>query len=483
MLSTRRPAWLLAAVAAALAGAPARPADVSRDDSTTVVLCLPSPRDPSLARTVTVPRPAVPFYLVRGATLGACPRCDPRRPGLTCDESEALAEDETRLSAQAEDVAARVVRHGGEPLPLGPNVKPPDPQVMGRCIDQAYAGEAEVGYSWAIARDGQPGATGAGGWARAPWEAEDPSVPMASDRRMTIASVSKTITAVAVMKLIEETPGLDLDDPFYPVIEDQWSGLFFDVEGVLVSLPGPGLESVTLRNLLTHRSGLTPGLGCGKLVQVLGLGVVGTPGTTYDYENSNFCLLREVVESVSGQSYQEYVLNEVLGPMGIAGMSCEVEDSAPTLYYNTILNPGTAWGDFPSCSAFGWYASAEDLARFLVHFRLDTVLSDASAQQMLEECPDPGGTSGYCLGWQRSTGGAIGTHHWHSGDFLKKYCGGDCNKGVNATMMRLPQGIDAAVLVNTRAGNPPNPGLTSEVTILRECYVEAFDAANGGGGR
>jgi CubicO group peptidase (beta-lactamase class C family) len=447
------------------------------------VLCLPSSTNPSNGRTITVPWSVAWYYLIRGATLGPCPTCDARRPGLTCDESTALAEHEEQLSEASEDLAARVIPDTGDPLPIAPNAKPPDPRLMGACIDEAYAGEAEVGYSWAIARDGALGASGAGGWARAPWEAVSPSVPMAADRRMTIASVSKTITAVAVMKLIEETPGLDLDDPFYPLVEDQFSGLFFDVEGVLVDIPGPGLETVTLRNLLTHRSGLTPGLGCGKLTQILGLGVVGTPGTTYDYENSNYCILREVVESVSGQSYQSYVLANVLTPMGITEMSCEVEDTDPTLYYNTILNPGTSWGDFASCSAYGWYASAVDLVRFLVHFRLDTVLSDASAQRMLQECPDPGGTSGYCLGWQRSTGGAIGTHHWHSGDFFKKYCGGDCNKGVNSTMMRLPQGIDAAVLVNTRAGNAPNPGLKSEVTILRDCYAEAFQAANGGGRR
>jgi hypothetical protein len=42
----------------------------------------------------------------------------------------------------------------------------------------------------------------------------------------------------------------------------------------------------------------------------------------------------------------------------------------------------------------------------------------------------------------------------------------------------MPLGFDAAVLVNTRAGAAPNPGLKSEVTILRECYTEAFEQAN-----
>jgi CubicO group peptidase (beta-lactamase class C family) len=472
-----RPYAVLALIVLAL-GVSAAGVRASVVDPQTLVLCLPSPTDPSSTRTITVPWSTAWYYLIRGATLGPCVKCEARRPGLTCGESEELDERERQESEQAEDIAARVVPDRGDPLPIGSTTKSPDPRVMGRCIDNAFAAEAEVGYSWAIAQNGQLKASNGGGWARAPWEAVSPSVPMSANRRMTIASVSKTITAVAVMKLIEDNPGLDLDDPFYPLIEDEWSGLFFDVEGVLVNLPGPDLETVTLRNLLTHRSGLTTGLGCGKLTQLMGLGVVATPGDTYDYENSNYCLLREVIESVSGQSYQSYVQEKLLTPMGITNMSCEVEDTDPTLYYNTILNPGTSWGDFPSCSAFGWYASAVDLARFLVHFRYNTVLSSPSAQTMLNDCPDPGGTSSYCLGWQRSTGGALGTHHWHSGDFYKKYCGGDCNKGVNSTMMRMPLGFDAAVLVNTRAGAAPNPGLKSEVTILRECYTEAFEQAN-----
>ena len=55
-------------------------------------------------------------------------------------------------------------------------------------------------------------------------------------------------------------------------------------------------------------------------------------------------MLREVIEQVSGKDYISYTQNHVLGPMGITDMSCEREDTDPTLYYNTVGDPGYLWG-------------------------------------------------------------------------------------------------------------------------------------------
>jgi hypothetical protein len=87
----------------------------------------------------------------------------------------------------------------------------------------------------------------------------------------------------------------------------------------------------------------------------------------------------------------------------------------------------------------------------------------------------------------------IGLHYLHNGDwFTGDSCApnGDpgnigvipsqCKKGFNGAIMQLPLGIDATLLVNTREGTNFNPGLKSEVTILRECFKEAFLDANPG---
>lgn len=279
------------------------------------------------------------------------------------------------------------------------------------------------------------------------------------------------------MKLLEET-SVDLDDPFYPLISSEFSGLYVNEQGQFMNIPAFGVANVTIRNLLTHRSGLKTGLGCGKLHEILGTNLPGTPGVTYNYENSNFCLLRQVIEHVSGMDYVTYVKTKILAPMGINTMSCTPDAVAPALYYNTIGSAGKLWGDYAAtCAAYGWNASARDLARFLAGVRLGTVLSPASTAQMFDSCPDDP-QNGYCLGWKRATSAAIGTYTGHGGDWIASGCGGNCNKGFNGTVRRYPHEIDAVLLVNTRSGAGGNPTLTSESTILNNCYLEALDAAN-----
>lgn len=382
--------------------------------------------------------------------------------------------DDITLSERAEE--ASFVFEGPSWI-ANPGEKPPNPALIGRCIVRAFASEPEVGFSYAINRGGALAASGAGGWARAPWETVDPSVPMTADKRMTIASLSKPLTAVAVMVLLEEN-GLDLDDPFYPLISSEYAGLYITPQGQWMNIPAFGVNTVTIRNLLTHRSGLKPGLGCGKLHESLGTNLPGTPGVTYDYENANFCLLREVIEHVSGMDYVDYVQTKVLTPMGITGMSCKPDTVKPALYYNTIGSAGKSWGDYStSCSAYGWYASAKQLAKFLAGVNFETVLTATSTHDLISHCPN-GATNGYCLGWQRSTVAGIGTYNGHGGDWIASGCGGDCNRGFNGTVRRFPHTIDAVLLVNTRGGAGGNPTLTSESTILNNCYLEALALAN-----
>ncbi len=354
----------------------------------------------------------------------------------------------------------------------------PDPAQIGRCIVLRYQSEPEVGFSYAIAQDGAVAASGAGGYARALWEPESPGVFMQADTRMTIASVSKSITAMAMMRVMEESP-VGLDDPFYPLIADQYDGWWLDTEGQIMWVPNAGVETVTIRNLLTHRSALKPGLGCGKIPESLASGLVGTPGVTYDYENANFCILRKVIEAVSGMNYIDYVQDRLLTPSGITAMSCEPDAVDPALYYNTIGTTGMNWGSYSAtCSAYGWYASAVDLATLVANLRNGALLSEGSIDTMLGNCPD-NDNNGYCLGWRRYSSATMGGSYFgHSGDWIANGCGGDCNRGLNSTIRRYPLGIDAAILVNTRSGSGGNPTLTSEVTILNQCYAEALASAN-----
>lgn len=462
---------------------------------TKTTLCVAPHGRGDAPKTREVWEPLARWLVARGrATPGSCPvhfTCGDRHQEVSCADVVTLEDAAVADSQRAESLEQRLLQPGRPEIPIDDvTSRPPRASVMGACIDAAYAAEPEVGYAWAIDHDGALADSGAGGWARAPWESESPSVPMTPDKPMTLASISKIITSLAVMRMLEEHPEIDLDDPFYPLVASRFAGPFELSNGLVVNIPGPGLEQVTLRHLLTHKSALEPGLGCGNLVLLMGIGVVGTPGVTDHYENHNFCLLRQVIEVVTGMDYVEYVQDRILEPMGI-DMDCMPEASEPTLYYNTLGDPGASWGDFTaSCSAYGWTGSAEQLARLLGGFRLDEALQPASRMRMLDECPTSGETTNRCLGWQRSTK-TVGLHYYHSGDW---YTGdpcktsGDldgltlgassCRKGFNGSIVRFGLGIDASLLVNTVGGSGLHPSLKSELTILRECYAQAFLETN-----
>jgi CubicO group peptidase (beta-lactamase class C family) len=455
-----------------------------------VTLCHVPPSRPQAAVTLHLPPAAASEHLHHGDRPGPCPppagACHPGRRGFSCDDAAYTLGRLILESENAEEVALLALPDRGTRPPLGNLTSvPPPTAAMGACIEHAFAQEPEVGFAYALARNAVLEVSGAGGFARAPWEDDAPGVAMTPDTRMTIASVSKPVTAVAMMRLLEEHP-IALDDPFYPLISAKFNGLFITGDLTIYSIPGPGVAAVTIRHLLTHTSGLKPGLSCGKLRELLGIGTLQAPGTVFDYQNSNYCLLREIIEQVSGLDYIEYVQQNVLHPMGILTMSCERDQTNPALYYNTIGDPGFLWGDYiGSCSAYGWYASARNLAQFLIGVRSHAAISAASTDQMFGDCFDKPGSGEYCLGWTKANG-LVGTYLSHSGDWIKNGCyneateENECPKGFNGTITRFPLGIDATLFVNTRGGTGPNPPLKSEDTILRECYEQVFQAVNPG---
>ena len=70
-----------------------------------------------------------------------------------------------------------------------------------------------------------------------------PQEAWTSDTQINLASVSKSITAVAVMKLLSDY-GHSVDDPFYPLVKSQFPNV------------GPGVDKVTIRNLLEMKRGM-----------------------------------------------------------------------------------------------------------------------------------------------------------------------------------------------------------------------------------
>ncbi|MDQ2730268.1 MAG: serine hydrolase [Armatimonadota bacterium] len=290
----------------------------------------------------------------------------------------------------------------------------------------------EVGYAFVALQSGRVITSGSGGWARAPWEKQDPNIPFTLRTEMPIASVSKTITAVGLLKLWEEKNGdFRLDDPFWPLLRK------------IFPTADETVKTVTIRQLLTHRSGIEAEFhdqdGAEK---ILSSPTVSLPGSKFAYNNGNFYLVRLLIEQISGIEYTAYMQEHVLRKLGIRGMTNRAEAHAPTLAYLAAAEkkPGFLWTeDFtPRAGAEGWWGSVLDLARFLRGFSAHKVLSPATTDMMLTEG----------LGWYPAGAADRPAGYWHNGGWSAS--DGISSGGISSAIFHFRDGVDAVLFVNSQ---------------------------------
>ena len=125
-------------------------------------------------------------------------------------------------------------------------------------------------------------------------------VPSA-DAPMPIGSLSKSLTAVCIMQLVEAGE-VDLDAPARSYLND----------------PGSLPAEISVRDLLNQTSGLGY---YDTTAQALGRGALGDSYGYFSYANANYDLLGKVVEGVSGEPYAAYLAEHVLAPLGMARSS------------------------------------------------------------------------------------------------------------------------------------------------------------------
>jgi len=190
-----------------------------------------------------------------------------------------------------------------------------------------------------------------------------------------IASISKPITLMAISKLVAEN-------------KLKTSDFVFGADGILGTKYGkppyePLEESIRVSHLIDHKAGFTNVpidimFDDGSLSHADLIGKVlderslaETPGDKYDYSNFGYCLLGRIIEEVTGKSYEQYVLDEILSAMDINDMKIggnTPEDVFPgeVAYYSSWASPyGMNVNRMDSHG--GWIASAESLARLAVY--------------------------------------------------------------------------------------------------------------------
>ena len=195
--------------------------------------------------------------------------------------------------------------------------------------------------------------------------------PVTPDTVFRIASMTKSFTAMAILKLRDEGK-LSLDDPVARYIPP------------FADLPYPTKDSpaITIRHLLTHSEGFPEDNPWGdrQLAQTdetvrawlrSGVPFSTAPGTAFEYSNYGFGLLGQIITKVSGREYADYVRDNILRPLGMNSSTFEMsavpkeqialgyrwEDSA------WKPEPILAHGSFGAMG--GLWTSTRDLARYV----------------------------------------------------------------------------------------------------------------------
>ena len=147
--------------------------------------------------------------------------------------------------------------------------------------------------------------------------------PMQTDNLFWIASMTKPITAVAVLQLQDEGK-LNIEDPvekYLPEFKGQW--LVQDKGNDKLTLIRPA-RPITLRDLLTHTSGLgdvaspRPDATLAELVMAYSQQPLRfPPGSKWEYCNSGINTLGRVVEVVSGFKFEEFLQNRIFYPLDL----------------------------------------------------------------------------------------------------------------------------------------------------------------------
>ena len=298
-----------------------------------------------------------------------------------------------------------------------------------------------------LAKDGKPIFSGAYGTAN-----KDFNVPNKLDTKFNLGSMNKMFTGVAIAQLVEKGK-LSFDDPLSKFIPD-----FPDAESA---------KKIQIKHLLTHTAGLGgyfskryQDMSRANLRSVDDMMALAKqdeklqfePGTKWQYSNTGMLVLGKVIEIVSGQSYFDYVRENIYKPAGMLNTDSYELDRVNTNlavgYDKQYTDNGIAWGNNIFMHVMrggpqgGGYSTVEDLLRFDQALRSGKLVSPAMFKTLTTPKPElksPNYGYGFGVDTQAGTAG-------HSGGF----------PGINSELtMYLNSGWTAIVMSNySRAAQP-----------------------------
>ncbi len=297
-----------------------------------------------------------------------------------------------------------------------------------------------------LAKDGQVLYKGAFGTAN-----KDFGVPNKVDTKFNLGSMNKMFTAVAIAQLVEKGK-LSYDDPLAKFIPD---------------FPNPeAAKKIQIKHLLSHTAGL--GGYFSQRYQKLSRDQIRTvddmmklarederdikfePGSKWHYSNTGMMVLGKVIEVVSGQSYFDYVRENIYKPAGMTNTDCYELDKVNTNlavgYDKVFTDKGVIWANNIFAHVMrggpqgGGYSTVEDLLKFDQALRSGKLVKAETLKLLTSPKPElnsPDYGYGFAAG-----GPAVG----HSGGFI----------GINSNLdMYLGSGWTAIVMSNYSRGAGP----------------------------
>jgi CubicO group peptidase (beta-lactamase class C family) len=249
-------------------------------------------------------------------------------------------------------------------------------------------------------------------WARGFGVARVGGPPVTPDTMFQAASISKPITAVGVLRLVEQGK-LNLDEDVDTYLES-WK------------IPPTDLTSrskVTLRRLLTHTGGMTVhgfagyerGTPLPNTLQILrGVAPANSPeirvnvepGTLQRYSGGGYVVMQQLLVDLTGKPFEQFMAEQVLRPIGMTHssfaqpLSDKELNNAATAYLQTGKAVPGGSHVYPEMAPAGLWTTPTDLARYIIAIQRAVkgesgqVLSPAMAREMLARQPGEPAVSG-----------------------------------------------------------------------------------------
>jgi CubicO group peptidase (beta-lactamase class C family) len=301
-------------------------------------------------------------------------------------------------------------------------------------------------------------------WARTPNNGGRPWNPAIS---MHLASISKLITAMAMVKLLQQK-GIDVDSPIAPHLPTYWT-------------IGPHVDNITFRQLLTHRSGfLETDTIFPFMKQAVANGVDPAAQQTARYRNMNFGLCRILIAIISGKvkanmyenftgfsrdtiwdffsvgAYSKYVQDEVFEPAGASGSLSPDATGALAYDYQGLQYGWDSGYKGPVSGGAGWHLSVNDLLLVMHEFRRGgKIVSPKNARIALN--------AGFGIDARRYS--AAG-YWWEKGGRWTTIDAAGVDRTEQCMAYFLPNDMELVVFVNSQIGDQSTSLRTTVNTLL-----------------